>query len=142
MAAQPVSLPKEPPAEIKALIDTVLGGFNSKDSVRYNSAFGGDAVVIDGIAPYRWTGQNAQARWFADAEKWVHDFGVENETLVCDRICHAAVVGAHAYAVLSATLFFRLKGGESGSKPGILTFTFAKEGKNWKVVSQAWGRLN
>ena len=109
----------------------------------YNSAFGGDAVVIDGIVPYRWTGPNAQARWFSDAEKWVHDFGVENETIVCDRIVHATVVGRHAYVVLSATLYFNLKGGQSGgSNPGILTFTFAKQGDTWKVESQAWGRLS
>ena len=142
MAAQPISMPNALLAEIKALIDAVLGGFNRKDSVLYNSAFGENAVVIDGIAPYRWTGPNAQARWFSDAEKWVHDFGVENEKIVCDRIVHAAVVGTHAYVVLSATLTFNLKGGQSGIRPGILTFTFAKQGDTWKVESQAWGRLN
>ena len=108
----------------------------------YNSAFGGDAVVIDGIVPYRWTGPNAQARWFSDAEKWVHDFGVENETIVCDRITHAAVSGTHAYVVLSATLTFSLKSGQSTSRSGILTFTFAKQGDEWKIESQAWGRLS
>jgi hypothetical protein len=107
-----------------------------------NSAFGEDAVIIDGIAPYRWTGPNAQARWFSDAEKWVHDFGVENETIVCDRIVHATVVGTHAYVVLYATLFFNLKGGQSGSRPGILTFTFVKQVNEWKVESQAWARLS
>ena len=80
--------------------NTVLSGFNSKDSARYTSAFGGDAIVIDGIAPYCWTGPNAPNRWFSDAEKWVHEFGVENETIVCDRIVHAAVVGLRAYVVL------------------------------------------
>jgi ketosteroid isomerase-like protein len=142
VAAQPISMPNELPAEIKAVIDTVLGGFNHKDSALYSSAFGRDAVVIDGIAPYRWTGPNAQDRWFSDAEKWVHDFDVENETIACERIVHAAVVGTHAYVVLSATLSFRLKGGQSGSRPGILTFTFAKEDDEWKVQSQAWGRLS
>ena len=116
----------EPPPEIKALIDTVLGGFNSKHSGLYASAFGVDAVVIDGIAPYLWSGPNAPARWFSDAEKWVHEFGVESETIACDRIVHASVSGTHAYVVLSATLSFTLKG-QSGSRPGILTFTFAKQ---------------
>jgi len=132
----------ELPPKIKALIDKVLVGFNNKDSALYNSAFGRDAVVIDGIAPYRWTGSNAQARWFSDAEKWVHEFGVENETIVCDKIVHAAVVGMYAYVVISATLFFKLKGGQSGSKPGILTFTCAKQGDEWKVGTQAWARLS
>ena len=142
MAVQPISMPNEPPTEIMAVIDTVLGGFNNKDSVLYNSAFSVDAVVIDGIAPYRWTGPNASARWFSDAEKWVHDFGVENETIVCDRTVHASVIGAHAYVVLSATLSFSLKGGQTGSRQGILTFTFGKQGGKWKVESQSWGRLS
>lgn len=142
MAAQPIPMPTELPAEIKAVIDTVLGGFNNKDSVLYNSAFSGDAIVIDGIAPYRWTGPNAPAHWFSDAEKWVHEFGVENENIAYDRIIHASVVGTHAYVVLSATLSFSLKGGQTGSRPGILTFTFGKQGAKWKVESQAWGRLS
>lgn len=143
MAAQPISvLSNELPTEIKTLIDAVLGGFNSKDSALYTSAFSGDAVVIDGIAPYRWTGPNAPARWFSDGEKWLHDFGVENEMILCDRIAHAAVSGTHAYVALSATLSFSLKGGQSGSRPGTLTFTFAKQGDEWKVESQAWGRLS
>ncbi|HET7441313.1 MAG TPA: nuclear transport factor 2 family protein [Terriglobales bacterium] len=142
MAAQPTPMPNEPPVEIKAVIDTVLDGFNNKDSVLYNSAFSRDAIVIDGIAPYRWTGPNAPARWFSDAEKWVHEFGVENENIACDKIVHAAVVGTHAYVVLSATLSFSLKGGQTGSRPGILTFTFGKQGDKWKVESQSWGRLS
>src|SRR6516165_984505 len=103
MAAQPIPIPNEPPAEIKAVIDKALDGFNSKDSALYTNAFSGDAVVIDGIAPYRWSGSNAPARWFSDGEKWAHDLGVENETIACDRITHASVVGTHAYVVLSAT---------------------------------------
>jgi ketosteroid isomerase-like protein len=99
-------------------------------------------VVIDGIAPYRWTGSNAQARWLSDAEKWLHDFGVEKETLVCDKIVHTAVVGTYAYVVILATLSLALNGGQSGSRQGILTFTFAKQDDEWKVGSQAWGRLS
>jgi ketosteroid isomerase-like protein len=135
-------MPSELPSEIKVLIDKVVGGFNNKDSALYNSAFGGDAVVIDGIAPYRWTGSNAQARWLSDASKWLHDFGIENETLVCEKIVHAAVVGAHAYVVVSATLHLKLKAGQSGSRAGMLTFTFEKQGEDWRVGSQAWARLS
>jgi hypothetical protein len=74
----------EPPAEIKALIDTALGAFNSKNAALYESAFGGEVVIIDGIAPYRWTGSNAQGRWFADAERSGHDLDVKNENIVYD----------------------------------------------------------
>jgi ketosteroid isomerase-like protein len=134
-------MPSEPPAEIKALIDKVLGGFNSKDSALYNSAFGGDVVIVDGMTPYRWTGPNARGRWFADAEKWAHDLGVTDENIAYDRIVRADVVDTHAYVVLSATLSFTLKG-QRGSRLGILTFTLAKHDDEWKIESQAWGRLS
>ena len=139
---QPTSMPNEPPAEIKSLIDTVLGGFNGKNSAQYASAFSEDAVVIDGMAPYRWTGPNAPARWFSDAEKWAHDLGVENERITCDSIVHSSVVATNAYVVLAATLSISLKGGQTSSRAGILTFTFAKRGDKWKAESQAWGRLS
>lgn len=69
-AEDPVNVlgqPNEPPVEITALIKTALDGFNDKNSARYNSAFGGDVVIVDGLAPYRWTGPNAQGPWFASS---------------------------------------------------------------------------
>ena len=141
MAALPISVPHEPPNEIKALVDKALDGFNRKDSVLYNSCFGGDVVILDGMAPYRWTGPNAQGRWFADAEKWAHDLDVAEEIITYDRIVRADVVDTHAYVVLSAKLSFTLMG-QRASRLGILTFTLAKQGDEWKIESQAWGRSN
>jgi hypothetical protein len=85
MDAQLISTPTEAPAEIKALIDKALDGFNRRNSAQYNSAFGADIVIVDGMAPYRWTGPNAQGRWFADAEKWAHHLGVADEKIAYDR---------------------------------------------------------
>jgi len=140
MAAQPVSMPSAAPAEIKILIDKLLGGFNDKDYARYDSAFGDDVVIVDGMAPYRWTGPYAQGRWFADAEKWAHDLGVTDEKITYDRIIRADVVDTYAYVVLAATLSFTLDG-QRGSRLGILTFTLAKHDDEWKIESQAWARL-
>jgi len=134
-------MPSKPPAEIKVLIDKVLDGFNDKDYALYDSAFGDDVVIVDGMAPYRWTGPNAQARWFADAERWAHHLGVTNENITYDSIILQDVAGTHAYVVLSAKLSFMLKG-HRGSRIGILTFTLAKQGGEWKIESQAWGRLS
>jgi ketosteroid isomerase-like protein len=130
----------ELPAEIRSLIDPVLTGFNNKDAVLYSSAFGADAVIVDGIAPYRWTGANAQRRWFADAEKWGQELDVTNEIIVNSRIVHSQVDGTHANVVLSATLSFMHKG-QPGSRDGVLIFTLAKQGNEWKIGTQAWGRF-
>jgi ketosteroid isomerase-like protein len=134
-------MPKDPPAEIEAAIDTLLGGFNKKDAALYSSAFTADAVVVDGMAPYRWTGPNSPGRWFADAERWAHELGVADESLGDQKDVHAEVAGARAYVALSATLSFKLKG-QPHSRPGILTFTLANQGGEWKIDAQAWGRLS
>jgi hypothetical protein len=134
-------MPNKLPAEIKGVIDMALTAFNSKNGDLFESTFAGEVVIVDGMAPYRWTGPNAQSRWLTDAKRWAHELGVSNEHIAYDKIVHAEVVGTHAYVVLSATLSFTLKG-ERGSRSGILTYTFVKQGEEWKIESQAWGRLS
>jgi len=89
------------------------------------------------MAPYRWTSANAQGRWFANAEKWAQELGVADENIAYDRIIRSEVLDAHAYVVLSATLSFTIKG-QHARRLGILTFTLAKQGAEWKIESQAW----
>jgi hypothetical protein len=50
---------KELAAEIMTLIETAFRAFNRKDPVSFNGIFGGDVVIIDGFAPFRWIGPNA-----------------------------------------------------------------------------------
>ena len=68
-------MPKELPAEISALINTALVAFNHKDSAAFKSTFGGDVVIVDGFAPFRWIGPGAAARWWDDAETWAKTGG-------------------------------------------------------------------
>lgn len=133
---------QEPSKEIKAVVDSVLGAFNGKDSKLFNDSFGGEVAIIDGFAPFRWTGPNAQARWWTEAERWGEDLGVASEHISVEKTLHCQVVGTRAYTVLSATLTIGLKKGESIIRPGILIYTLIKLGGEWKAESQTWGRLN
>ena len=128
--------------EIRAVVDSVLDAFNSKNSKLFNDLFGGEVAIIDGFAPFRWTGPNAQARWWTEAEQWAEEFGVASERISVEKLLHCQVVGTRAYAVLSATLTIGLKKGESIIRPGILIYTLIKIGGEWKAESQTWGRLN
>ena len=133
---------KDAPAEIRVVIETALGAFNNKDLARFNSTFAGHVVIVDGFAPYRWLGPDAQRRWWDDAEKWGHDLGVAGEHLSIREILHWQIVGSRAYAVVSATLTITLREGEPIIRPGILTYTFEKVGEDWKADAQTWGRLS
>jgi hypothetical protein len=72
----------KPPAEIQTLIDGNINGFNNQDNDLFLSVFGNTAIIIDGIAPYRWPNPNAPANWLADVAKWREDLGVTYETPV------------------------------------------------------------
>jgi ketosteroid isomerase-like protein len=129
---------QEPPTEIVALIDTVFKAFNSKDFALLSSVYSGNLAIIDGFGRYRWTGPNALADWWADAETWAKDGGVESEHLSSQGIRAWGMGGDRAYASISAILTIKLKKGEPIIRPGTLTFTFAKMGETWKAEGHAW----
>jgi hypothetical protein len=54
-----MTVTSKPPAEIQALIDAHINGFNTQDSDLFLSVFGDTAIIINGIAPYRWLNPNA-----------------------------------------------------------------------------------
>ncbi len=100
--------------------------------------FGDDAIIIDGIAPYRWLNPNAPAHWLADVEKWREAFQVTSEPLSYE-MGFSNVEGANAHAVVSATLTVTIKG-QTAARTGTLAYTFSKHGEAWKIDAQAWGR--
>ena len=71
----------KPPAAIQTLIDAHINGFNTQDNELFFSVFEDTAIIIDGIAPYRWLNPNAPANWLSDVAKWRADLGVTHEHL-------------------------------------------------------------
>jgi ketosteroid isomerase-like protein len=129
-----------PPAEIQTLIEKHVNGFNTQNVDLFLSVFGDTAIIIDGIAPYRWLNPNAPANWLADVKKWRKDLGVTDEHLTYE-MGFWNVEGSHAYAVILGTLTVTIKG-QSVVRTGSLTYTFAKHGDVWKIEAQAWGRTS
>ena len=130
----------KPPAEIQTLIDNHINGFNTHDHDLFLSVFGDTAIIIDGIAPYRWLNPNAPANWLADVEKWRENLGVTSEHLSYE-MGFWNVEGSSAYAVISGTLTVTFKG-QSVVRTGTLAYTFANRDGVWKIEAQAWGRTS
>ena len=128
------------PAEIQTLIDSHVKAFNAQDTVLFLSVFGDTAIIIDGIAPYRWLNPNAPGNWLADVAKWREEFGVTYEHLSYE-MGFWNVEGSSAYAVISGTLSITAKG-QSMVRTGTLSYTFAKRDGAWKIEAQAWGRTS
>jgi hypothetical protein len=102
--------------------------------------FGHTAIIIDGIAPYRWLNPGAPANWLADVEKWRDGLGVTSERLSYE-MGFWNVEGSSAYAVISGTLTLAVKG-QSVVRTGTLAYTFRNRDGVWKTEAQAWGRTS
>ena len=131
---------RQPPAEIQRLIDSHIKAFNTQDNNLLFSVFGDTAIIIDGIAPYRWLNPNAPAKWMADVEIWRQGLGVIKEHLTYE-MGFWNVEGSSAYAVISGTLTITLKD-QSIVRTGTLAYTFARRDGVWKIEAQAWGRTS
>ena len=132
--------PNKPPPEIQSLIESHINGFNTQDNNLLFSVFGDTAIIIDGIAPYRWLNPNAPANWMADVEKWRKDLGVTKEQFTYE-MGFWNVEGSSAYAVIAGTLTITIKD-QSIVRTGTLAYTFAKHDGVWKIEAQAWGRTS
>ena len=130
----------DPPDEIKILIDAHINGFNTQDNDLFLGVFGDTAIIIDGIAPYRWLNPNAPANWLVDVEKWRKDLGVTKEHLSYE-MGFWNLEGSAAYAVISGTLTITIKG-QSVVRNGTLAYTFANRNGVWNIEAQAWGRTS
>lgn len=130
----------KPPSEIQALIEGHIKGFNTQNIELFHGVFGDTAIIIDGIAPYRWLNPNAPAKWLADVAKWREKFGVTHEHLSYE-MGFWNVEGSDAYAVIAGTLTITIKG-QDMVRTGTLAYTFSKHGEEWKIDAQAWGRTS
>ena len=127
----------DPPREIKFLIDNHINGFNTQNIELFLGVFGDTAIIIDGIAPYRWLNPNAPANWLADVEKWRKGLGVSYEHLSYE-MGFWNVEESVAYAVIAG---LTIKG-QTVTRTGTLAYTFSKHGGEWKIDAQAWGRTS
>lgn len=131
---------RKPPTEIQTLIDTHISGFNTQNRNLFFGIFEENAIIIDGIAPYRWFSPGAPARWLADVEKWRNGNRVVEEHLSYE-MGFWNVEEPCAYAVISGTLTVRLTG-QSVIRTGTLAYVFAKHDGMWKIEAQAWWRTS
>ncbi len=135
-----MTMTSKPPSEIQTLIENHINGFNTHNTELFLGVFGDTAIIIDGIAPYRWLNPNAPVNWIADSEKWRENFGVSDEHLSYE-MGFWNVEGSNAYAVLAGSYAIKIKG-QTVVRTGTLAYTFSKHGQEWKIDAQAWGRTS
>ena len=129
----------KPPIEIENLIRQHVEAFNAADISALNEVFSDTAIIVDGIAPYRWLNPHAPEKWMADADKWRAGLGVTSERFTYE-LSFWTVEGDFAYAAVTGSLTVSLKD-QNIVRNGILAYTFAKIAGTWKIEAQTWARL-
>ncbi len=133
------------PAVLKP-IDAIIAGANAGNVSSIVAAYTSDAVIIDEFAPYRWSGPNAAATWFADFGAFLKKLKVTEP-----KIGRSAPSWVHpnksfpgpkgsAYVVVPATFTYKA-GGKAQKETGSWTFVLVQTANGWKVQASAWAKL-
>lgn len=97
-----------------------------------------DAMIFDGVAPYRWKGPDACENWRKDTLANLSKRGVTGAHLVLGDPNLLEVSGDDAYASFPATMTFQADG-KNVSVPGsTLTLTVHKVGSTWKITGWSY----
>lgn len=97
-----------------------------------------DAMIFDGVAPYRWKGPDACENWRKDTLANLAKRGVTGAHLVLGAPNLLEVTGDDAYASFPAAMAFQADG-KTVSMPGsTLTLTVHKVGSTWKITGWSY----
>ncbi len=129
---------KNPSSALMAPIVTTFDAINAGNESSWNSAHTADAVILDNIAPYRWDGPGASAKWWAAFGTWM-----KTNNMTKPHITHQAIqfweqTGNRAYMVVP-TIFTAVQNGKPLTQTGTLTIVLVKMGAAWKAAGWTWG---
>ena len=137
-AAQP---PAPDPKPLMVPVSQLIAAINRMDEPAAAKAFSAAPMILDDVAPHRFSGAAAVHAWFASLNKtFAHD-GLTDGHMEIGVPADVAIEADAAYLSVPATFTFKMHG-----KPmhagGRFSFTFAKVGAGWKISGLAWAGEN
>jgi ketosteroid isomerase-like protein len=124
--------------DVNAPIHKMLDAFNSGDLKALAEVYApGDHLIIDEVAPFHWTGANANEAWLADLDKHDKAAGITDAKVKYLATTRTEIDGDTAYAVVSVNYAFNQKG-QAMAEEAQMTFALHQEGGAWKVVGWVW----
>jgi ketosteroid isomerase-like protein len=126
----------QPLAPIMALAQSVLDAANANDPSRLAGLYTGDAIVIDELSPFTWTGPNAGAAWLTAVAQFL---AAKKSSLTASALAISEYRsnGDAAYMVQPLRVSV-VAGGKTNVELGTQTYTFRKVNGVWKISSAVW----
>ena len=120
-----------------ATVHAFFDAFNRGDT-RAAAATNTDGVsIIDEVPPHAWRGPGSFQAWLGDLANDSAANGQTEMQAVVGRTVRSQAEGDTAYAVVEASLTYRLRG-ERMIEPAQIAFALREVGGDWKINSWAW----
>ena len=94
-------------------------------------------VIVDEVAPFMWSGQQAFDTWLGDLAKSEAAEGRTGGRVTIGAPTREVIAGSHAYIVSPSSYTFMQKGVRMRETAQI-TFTLYKADDGWKISSWTW----
>lgn len=123
--------------DIVAAINKMNDAMNKNDMKAAGSLHNADAVIVDEIPPYAWTGNGTFDRWSADYDKYIKAHGDTEPVVTTGKALHVLVEGDKGYAVISALYTYK-EHGKKVRENALWTFAMQKMDGAWKIAAWTW----
>jgi hypothetical protein len=130
-----------PSAAMLKPIQNTATALNTNNPKLLSGMFASNATIVDEFPPYVWSGSDAATRWLADFGTFAKKIHLTNGkgTLLPIKIFDQS--GNRAYIVVP-TDFTATVSGKPDNEHGTWTFTLARSGNGWVIVTQTWGTVS
>ena len=135
IAAPPVEA--QPPAELLARARSFVALTQGLNAAKLDELITPDAVVVDEVPPFRWSGPQAASQWIGAVHAFLTAEQVTSFTATAGKPVEYQQSGDAAYLILPVTLVATVKT-KSTRETGTMTFTFRRLAGEWMVSTVTW----
>ena len=123
----------DPAGAVTALVDAV----NRGDFDAAIGAFSDGAVIVEDLAPYRWTGRSAPSSWLAAMGENAGKLGISSVVMEAGQPSRTEIEGDRAYLIVPGLLRYVTAGGQLRAD-GTITFTLVNRSGTWLIDTLVW----
>jgi ketosteroid isomerase-like protein len=123
-----------------AAVRQYVEAFNNGDVKAMAATCAGPASILDGLPPHVWQGPTACEDWYRDVMAAGEREGATGYVVTLGEPWHVDVHGDRAYAVVPATMTFRVHGQPATQSGSIFTVALHQLAAGWRITGWAWAK--
>jgi ketosteroid isomerase-like protein len=116
-----------------APIDALVVAMNRSDDRAIAELMTRDAVIMDEVAPYRWTGPNAEEHWSHDDGQLIRKRGVTASHSARGMPTFVHRNATHAFVMVPLAYDYTV-GGKRQHETGLWTIVMVRTGEVWRIA--------